>query len=134
MARGKSNRGVRDDTPISSDPLQSPDSFDPLSGLLDDPSAEISRTTSPVAITDPINGLWDARAFSFGSEAPLRRNPIKSEAPPRPGGALVFHEPQFLPVCVKRHQRREVLHALRRTKKGSGSPRRRFNYWSKIKC
>lgn len=36
-------------------------------------------------------------------------------------------------ICLKRKVRREVLHALRRTRSGKGSPKRR-NEWSDIQC
>lgn len=44
-----------------------------------------------------------------------------------------FEAPKKVLVCVRRKQRREVLHALKRTRKGAGSAKRR-NQWSDVKC
>lgn len=44
-----------------------------------------------------------------------------------------FARPRQVVVCVRRHQRREVLFALRRTGKGSSSPRKRSLY-SDVRC
>lgn len=47
-------------------------------------------------------------------------------------GRLRFEAPRNVLVCVRRKQRREVLHALRRTGKGSRSRRMTIN--SSISC
>jgi len=74
--------------------------------------------------------------------------PDRSTRPPhslRPGASRVmadaykrlhtlkFADPRFVGICVRRKIRREVLHALKRTKKGSGGAKRR-NFWSDISC
>lgn len=72
--------------------------------------------------------------------------PDRSTRPPhavRPGAsrvvagarpeALRFADPQLVAICVRRQVRREVLFALRKTRKGSGA-RRRKNFWSAISC
>lgn len=46
---------------------------------------------------------------------------------------IKFSLPKETTVCVRRGVRREVLHAMGRTGKGSGKPRR-FTSTSKIKC
>lgn len=48
-------------------------------------------------------------------------------------GTFGFRSPARVSLCVRRHRRREVLFALRKTGKGSRSPRRR-NYWTDVKC
>lgn len=48
--------------------------------------------------------------------------------------ALKFAEPGNVSVCVRRRTRRQVLHALKRTRKGAGSKRRRLNSYSRIHC
>lgn len=45
-----------------------------------------------------------------------------------------FTLPKETTVCVRRGVRKEVLHALKRTSKGSGAKRRRLNSNSRIKC
>lgn len=44
-----------------------------------------------------------------------------------------FRIPNLVTICVRRKMRREVLHALNKTKGGRGGRRRR-NQWSGIKC
>lgn len=44
-----------------------------------------------------------------------------------------FGSPRHVLVCLRRAMRKEVLHALRKTGKGS-SPPRRFNQFSKVRC
>lgn len=44
-----------------------------------------------------------------------------------------FAVPKGVAICVRRKERREVLFARRKTRKGSGGGRR-FNEWSKVKC
>ena len=44
-----------------------------------------------------------------------------------------FAVPKKVVVCVRRKQRREVIHALRLRGKGASSPKRR-NIWSDVKC
>lgn len=46
---------------------------------------------------------------------------------------VAFNVPRLVGICVRRKVRREVLHALNRTGKGSGGPRRR-NFYSSVKC
>lgn len=47
---------------------------------------------------------------------------------------LGFAVPQNIIVCLRRAMRREVLFALKKRRKGSGSKRRRRNQWSDIDC
>lgn len=48
-------------------------------------------------------------------------------------GALAFKHPPHVAICVRRKQRREVLFALKKTRKGAGAKRKR-NFWSDISC
>lgn len=46
-----------------------------------------------------------------------------------------FAIPNVVAICVRRKQRREVLHALSRiAKPGKGASRRRRSFWSDVKC
>lgn len=38
-----------------------------------------------------------------------------------------------IPICARRKTRKEVLHALKKTRSGKGSPKKR-NRWSDIRC
>lgn len=44
-----------------------------------------------------------------------------------------FADPRRVIRCVKRKERREVLHAIKKIGSGAGRPKRR-NYWSNISC
>lgn len=46
---------------------------------------------------------------------------------------MAFEAPKRVLVCVRRKQRREVLHALNKTRKGAGARKRR-NQWSNVSC
>lgn len=50
------------------------------------------------------------------------------------GGTMLFRQHQRLLVCIRRTRRREVLHAMRKTGKGSRSLKRRYNEWSRYSC
>lgn len=45
-----------------------------------------------------------------------------------------FARPQGVAVCVRRKTRREVLHALKRTRGGAGAKKRTYNWKSFVKC
>jgi len=45
-----------------------------------------------------------------------------------------FVDPRRVMACLRRAARREVLHALRRTGKGSGGGKKHFNNLSKVRC
>lgn len=47
---------------------------------------------------------------------------------------LQFKRPEFVAICIRRHERREVLHALQKVGKGSGGKRPRRNQWSNVRC
>lgn len=49
-------------------------------------------------------------------------------------GAIGVRNPRSVSLCVRRHRRREVLFAKRKTGKGSRRRQRRRNYWSDVKC
>lgn len=47
---------------------------------------------------------------------------------------VAFAVPHRVAVCVRRKQRREVIHALKLTGKGSRARRHRRNTWSDVDC
>lgn len=51
-----------------------------------------------------------------------------------PAHTIGFKQPNRVLLCQRRHQRREVLHALQRTGKGSRARTRRRSYWSDVSC
>ncbi|WNK13802.1 MAG: hypothetical protein [Microvirus sp.] len=50
-----------------------------------------------------------------------------------PPVSVGFAVPKNVALCKRRHERREVMHALRLTGRGAGSPKRR-GPWSDIHC
>lgn len=75
----------------------------------------------------PIDAVPRSAARLKVAPASVRQNPLKLP------GRVAFTAPNGVAVCVRRKNRREVLFALNRTKKGAGSPKRR-NSWSDVKC
>lgn len=99
----------------------------------------LQSTPQPPRINRNVKYPSDARRFTFdkfAATAPLTRTP-KRPAPDRYGKAirdqLRYTYPDQTAVCLRRKQRREVLHALRRTRKGAGGKKRR-SYRSNIHC
>jgi len=83
------------------------------------------RTFTPSRMR-PVLRKRDGRLASrVISAATGYRNPLR---------VLRFRWPLRLLVCARRRQRREVLHALQRTGKGSGGGRRRRNFYSEVFC
>lgn len=48
-------------------------------------------------------------------------------------GKIAFRDPARVLLCIRRKERREVLHALNRTSPGRGKKKRK-NFWSAIRC
>lgn len=137
MARGrgrKSDDGSSADIPDNASP-------DPLDGLLD---------PLPALPVDPLDQLeqfatpsipHDRRFFHFGE--PERFNLDVAEVTRgREGGTIApsslpsrvgFVVPRSVAVCVRRKERREVLHALGKVRKRGGGSRRK-NLFSHVKC
>ncbi|UDN67892.1 hypothetical protein [robinz microvirus RP_172] len=47
--------------------------------------------------------------------------------------ALRFADPRFVAICARRKIRKQIMFALRKTRKGSGA-RKRKNFWSAVSC
>lgn len=130
MARGgRNNRVERDPLEIAIG--------SPMLGPL--PSSMVSPLL-PLPVT--LSEIEDNRQFSFDTDrmATVSGSPARTIAPrPHSGlGALPVHrlgvdQPVHVVRCVRRKQRREVLFAKRRTRKGSGARRRR-NQFSNTHC
>lgn len=112
---------------------------DPLDGLLE-PAAEVPR--SPLSSLDNFLGPSipaDRRVFSFGEPERFNLNVgssvdgIRDVGVSRLSTQVGFSRPAEVGICVRRKERREVLHAKRRIRKGRGGGRRQ-HWYSKIKC
>lgn len=82
-----------------------------------------------------VRSLDDRRQFSPWGDF----RPVASPALPSRNvvvnrmSRMRFAQPPMVTVCVRRKERREVMFA--KNKAGGGSRRRkRFNYWSNVKC
>lgn len=120
------------------------------SGLVDDrtffaiddlirplPSLPINE---PSVVRSPLTSVEDNRLFGFGSEPvrSSRRWSVRTKLAPRPSPTrksgrfdmhrLMFASPRFVIRCVRRKIRKEVLHAMMKTGKGSGSRLKRRKY------
>lgn len=114
-----------------------------LEGTLPDPLLD-RILADPIIRRDIVKAVDDRRffdpagplrpAYSLGRDA--RRLEVRSTPRGRdlyPGAAVGFAVPERVAVCVRRHERREVIHALGKAG-GGGSRRRRRNYWSDVHC
>lgn len=129
MARGKSSRGARDISTIANDPLRG---LLPAPRLRPRPLVTLSDLVdlTPVQDLRRFHPLGDVRARvdAIGRKADARRLTNKAMT------HIGFDRPYFLATCIRRRERREVLFAKKRTRKGAGARRRRQNFFSKVRC
>lgn len=121
---------------------------DPVADLIG-PQRSEQDASSP--ITDRRSFHPDPDRFEQypGSGAPARiklRDRPSKRSPSSYGGkksiqnfsqtkaVLAFANPELVPACVKRRRRKEVLFALKRTKKGSAKRHRKHTWRSMFKC
>ena len=150
MSKGKNqNRRRRDISTISNDSLPTP-----TSRPYDRPSIrprnllrelEDRRTWHPEGPRRPARGFKSSRHRLALTQQTTRRSPsakgrgmaaLPSFQPKLYGSPLTkigFVEPQQVAICVRRKQREEVLHALKKTGK-SGQKRPKRSYYSSISC
>lgn len=86
------------------------------------------RTWSPQRVLGPpaarnVNATRLVAADRIGDA--VRR---QSKAPIR------FAVPEKVALCVRRQQRREVMHAIKKAGKSGGQKRHRRNQWSNVSC
>lgn len=74
-----------------------------------------------------------AAALQRSAARVVAKQPAHKWQPAQTKAILAFADPDKVSICARRSRRREVLFALKRTAKGSGSRRRR-NEFSKISC
>lgn len=85
---------------------------------------------------------FDPQRNSLGPNGPFFRSPVslvgtpaRINAPARgPLSNLRFVQPKTIPICARRSTRKQVLHALKRTGKGTGHGRKTLNAYSGISC
>lgn len=149
MAKGNSKGGSAQGTPSSLTTLLAPTVLNPTPSLLTWYAREIQafNAEQQIARLDDILASEDRRTYHPAQQRPagalIRRatrlvvspthslgGAVKNKLP----AAVQFAQPRAVAICVRRRARREVLHALRLTKRGSGSGTRRRNTYSKVKC
>jgi len=91
----------------------------------------------PSFTTQQVLDSGDRRTFEPGrsTRPPHTPRPGSSRvvASTRSLNSLKFADPRFVGICVRRHIRKQVLFALKKTRKGSSGGRKR-NFWSEISC
>jgi len=99
----------------------------------------IVNALSPVHYTQPYQE-WigsDRRLFrpdrSTAPPGSQRRSAVRLKPTTTPWG-LRFSQPNLVSLCIRRKIRKQVLFALKRNKKGSGTKKRHRNFWSSISC
>lgn len=140
-------KSERDTSVISSGPLERRVSY------LEDIVSPLPRLSFLPVVRAPLTEIADDRLWSPDSNprAPSSRRWNSQIVFPPPAAAkkasdrrvtglspmsvvqMQFKAPEFVVHCVRRKQRKEVLHALRKTGKGSGRPRR-FTPFSNVRC
>lgn len=122
-----------------------------LDAILSRPLPRI-RPMPVTSVRSQLSEVEDRRRFHPDRVKPvrsLRRHQVPvhlvTPNPKRPGltprashargvfSRMGFSAPKFVAVCIRRHERREVLFAKKRTGKGSRSPKRRGTL-SHIRC
>lgn len=134
MARRRSRGRSAETSDFASSPT-----FENLSNELLRPVVRLEPSLDPLREVHDLSPElgFDRRAYSFDQEQPFteevsRGSVSNSVSAPLTSGVRV-EEPSALRVCVRRKDRREVLHALRKTGRGGGKKRRR-NETSNIHC
>ena len=155
MARGSKTRHDSDDTTDISSPERL------LSTPVPMPASVVSPYSPPVSFDDiwPDRRFYDPEspletrtiagtgAIIGGDYESVYRPPFSELSPSvtdvplspnRPFQTarmgVHFVSPETIGVCIRRKARREVLHALNRTKRGSGGRGRRRGPFSDVKC
>jgi hypothetical protein len=121
-------RGKRDDYSIATDPIFE-NSFSRSVAL---PDLDTVWST--------LNDVEDRRHFTPGRSGSFQAASTRSRVTPTKTNLSLtssvieaFKAPRNVAICVRRKIRKQVLHALKKTGKGSSPPRRRNN-WSNVKC
>lgn len=107
------------------------------------PAFSLAQLGALRAARDLVKSLEDRRQFHpLGDFRPVssvrrasRRFVIpKASSPFKLSTGIAFAVPREVSVCVRRRERREVLHALKKVGAGSRARYRRRNYWSSVSC
>lgn len=85
-------------------------------------------------IYNPMRELAPPRAYPRdAARITVKSSPARSQRYDTLSARVGFAVPERVAMCVRRKQRREVIHALRKNGSG-GSRRRRRTIWSDVDC
>lgn len=141
MAKGsKSKKSQRDVSNVANEVAVAPRASPSPSPKRDHREVQDNRTWDP----DPwrpaktVNGVRPRIALPNPAKRATVYRPTKTYKASATVSAVTsrlgFSVPHDVILCLRRAMRREVLHALKKTKKGAGAQRRRRNQYSDIKC
>lgn len=125
-SKGTKTRGQRDAFVVSS-PLLSPISADQIHQF-----ALHERKYNNPFLRDNDNRYFRADR-SVQPPQYTNKNATRLKAGVKPQ-SVKFSIPRQVATCVRRKIRKEVMFALKLRGKGSGSRRRKRNFWSRISC
>lgn len=127
-------------------------SFDQVLRQLQNPLPDLTINT-PSAVRSQLSEIEDGRYFHPDQDerpaASTRRWHVATTLQPQTKSqsraswlglkfsdvqSLNFTQPKYVATCIRRHERKEVLHALGKVGKGSGSKFRRRNAKSNVRC
>lgn len=114
--------------PISHRPVSSVKNLNDLRRW--DPAPQVARDTvgRPARIVHKPVATKRLQTRAVGMASPARTNNFLAKP-----SSFRFADGKLQSICVRREQRRQVLHALQKTKAGKGSPKLRTR-WSDVRC
>lgn len=113
----------------------------PMSPFTDLDAVEDNRTYHPEGPNRAPLSIHHYTEFEVPNER-IRQTPRPNIARPYSGATqnigslspqIAFRSPNRVAVCIRRKQRKEVLHALRKAGRGGSRPRR-YNRNSQVRC
>lgn len=128
MTRGRTTRGQREASDFTSlEEMLAPQT---QSWVIRSPFVPSSnwQEIEDRRLFDPEQAFRPALSFD-GTQAQARAIPRNDKT----WSTVGFNDPSFAVICARRHQRREVLFAKRKTRRGRGGSRRR-NWYSDVRC
>lgn len=98
--------------------------------VLDDRRSEVRSNPRKAERVSRNLRVRGARVLHADKRRSVARKLVSRSVPTR----LTYSDPRKVAVCVRRHTRREVLFALKRTGKGARAHRRKWNENSEVRC
>lgn len=130
--RGKRRRDDLTETHIANQNWLPPRDAARVLSLLEDNrqfNFELEDVRPPAVFPDSL----PARIVADDALPQLDRRSRSARSTTWPSPTVAFTEPTNVVACARRQQRKEVLHAKRKTGR-SGQRRPRFNRWSDVRC